>query len=122
MSPYQRIAAYMMLLSGITHPAQMLFYGMAPEIRDPATAGIIFFPVGLGLLTRFRLALFVAITLPLLGGMAALLRIFNATPTPFTYFHALIDFAVVGLCIATFVTTRSTPNERGQGEFDIPSD
>jgi hypothetical protein len=88
-----------MLFSGITHPAQMLFYGTDPEIRGPAMSGILFFFVGLFLLTRFRLALWVAIVLPLMGGVGAVYRIVDATPTAFTYFHALIDFVVVGLCV-----------------------
>jgi len=50
-----------MLLSGITHPAQMLFYGTDPEIRGPALPGTLFFFVGLLLLTRYRLALCVAV-------------------------------------------------------------
>ena len=100
MSRYQRIAAYLMLLSGITHPAQMLFYGTDPEVRGPAMSGIIFFFVGLGLLTRFRLALVVAIVLPLLGGIGAVNRILDGTPTAFTYFHAVVDFVVIGLCVA----------------------
>ena len=94
----RKIAAGMMLLSGITHPAQMLFYGSNPEIRGPAMSGTIFFFVGLFLLTRFRLALWVAIVLPLMGGVGAIYRIVEAAPTVFTYFHAAIDFAVVGLC------------------------
>lgn len=106
MTRQQRIAAYLMLLSGITHPAQMLFYGTDPEVKGPATAGAIFFLVGLGLLTRFRIALVVAIFLPLLGGVGAIDRILNATPTPFTYFHAAIDFVVIGLCIVALVIGR----------------
>jgi hypothetical protein len=105
----QKITAGLMLLSGITHPLQLLIYGTAPEIRQPALAGSIFFLVGLGLLTRYRIALVIAIVLPLLGGCGALVRIFTASPTPFTYFHAAIDFVVVGLCLYMLVTgsTRS---------------
>jgi hypothetical protein len=102
----QKIAAGLMLLSGITHPAQMLVYGMDPEIRGPAQSGMIFLLVGAGLLTRYRVALYVAIVLPLMGGMGALYRIFAAEPTAFTYFHAAIDFVVVGLCIAVLVSPR----------------
>jgi hypothetical protein len=109
-SPYQRAAAYLMLLSGITHPGQMLFYGTDPEIRGPAMAGMIFFPVGLGLLTRFRVALVVGIVLPLMGGTAAVGRILTGAPTAFTYFHAGLDVVVVGLCAAVvFESWRERP-------------
>jgi hypothetical protein len=116
MTQQQRIAAYLMLLSGITHPAQMLFYGTDPEIRGPATAGAIFFLVGLGLLTRFRIALVVGIALPLMGGTGAVQRILTANPTPFTYFHAVIDFVVIGLCITALVLGRRTANTTTPGE------
>lgn len=108
----QTIAAGLMLLSGVTHPAQMLIYGAGPEIRGPAMSGMIFLLVGLGLLTRFRIALFVAIVLPLLGGIGALYRIVEAAPTAFTYFHAAIDFVVVGSCVAVVaLPKRSTSFE-----------
>ncbi len=103
MSVQQKIAASLMLLSGITHPAQLLFYENTPEVREPALAGMIFFPIGLFLLTRFRLALVVAIVIPLLGGTGAVRRILTANPTAFTYFHATIDFVVIGLCVTALV-------------------
>jgi hypothetical protein len=56
--------------------------------------------------SRSRIALWVAIVLPLLGGSGALVRIFTANPTPFTYFHTLIDFVVVGLCIQVLALGR----------------
>lgn len=102
----RRIAAYLMLLSGITHPAQMLFYGTAPEIRGPALSGTLFFFVGLLLLTRYRLALWIAIALPLMGGIGAIYRILAEVPTAFTWFHAAIDFVVIGLCVTALATAR----------------
>ena len=98
---YRKIAAYLMLLSGLTHPAQMLVYGTAPEIRGPAISGMIFLVVGAALLTPWRSVLWVAIALPLAGGLGAAFRIVADVPTAFTYFHALIDFAVVGLAGAS---------------------
>ncbi len=97
---YRRIAAYLMLLSGITHPLQLLVYGTSPEIRGPALSGLIFLVVGAGLLTRSRLALWVAVVLPLMGGVGALYRIVALAPTPATYFHAGIDAVVVALAAA----------------------
>ena len=104
---YRKTAAYLMLLSGITHPGQMLFYGTEPEIRGPAMSGMIFLLVGAGLLTRWRLALWVAIALPLAGGVGAVYRIVADVPTAFTYFHALIDFVVVGLAVASLAEERA---------------
>ncbi|MDP6978021.1 MAG: hypothetical protein QF570_05385 [Myxococcota bacterium] len=109
MSVQQKIAAGLMLLSGITHPAQLLFYENTPEVREPALAGMIFFPIGLFLLTRFRLALVVAIVIPLLGGTGAVQRILTANPTAFSYFHAAIDFVVIGLCITALAKSWRVP-------------
>jgi len=111
MNAYQKTAAGLMLLSGITHPAQMLFYGTAPEIRGPAVSGMIFLVVGAGLLTRWRLFLWVAIALPLMGGLAAISRILWDVPTVFTYFHALIDFVVVGLAAACLAGRGPKPKQ-----------
>ena len=97
-----------MLLSGITHPAQMLVYGTAPEIRGPATTGMIFLLVGAGLLTPWRAFLWLALALPLAGGLGALFRIAADVPTAFTYFHALIDFVVVGLAGASLAEGHPT--------------
>ncbi|MDG2332896.1 MAG: alpha/beta fold hydrolase [Myxococcota bacterium] len=105
---YRRIAAYLMLLSGVTHPAQMLVYGTAPEIRGPATTGMIFLLIGAGLLTPWRACLWLAIALPLAGGLGALFRITADVPTAFTYFHALIDFVVVGLAGASLAEGHPT--------------
>ena len=89
-----------MLLSGLTHPAQMLFYGTAPEIRGPALTGMVFLLVGAGLLTRSRRALWVAVVVPFILGLGAVYRIVADIPVVPTYFHAAIDFIVVGLAVA----------------------
>ena len=115
MTSYQRIAAYLMLLSGLTHPVQILIYPDDPEVRAPALAGSLFFLVGLGLLTRFRILLVVAIILPLLGGLEAIQRILTASPTPFTYFHTGIDFVVVGLS-ATALLISFRPGSAAEGD------
>ena len=110
-TPYshRKIAAYLMVLSGITHPAQILVYGARPEISGPAMQGSIFLLVGGLLLTRYRMALWVAVVLPLMGGAGALYRIAALEPTAFTYFHALIDFVVVGLVITCLVRPEIKP-------------
>jgi hypothetical protein len=97
---YRKMAAYLMILSGVTHPAQMLFYGTSPAISGPAIQGSLFLVVGTLLLTPYRVALWVAIVLPGMGGAGAAYRILALEPTAFTYFHALVDLVVVVLAIA----------------------
>lgn len=101
----QKIAAGSMLLSGITHPLQPLLFDLTPETAGPARFGAVFFLVGLGLLTRSRIALVIGILLPLLGGVGSVQRLLAGDPTtPLTPVHAGIDFLVVGLCLATLVS------------------
>lgn len=109
---YRKTAACLMLLSGVTHPLQMLFYGTSSAIQGPALQGMVFLLVGAGLLTRSRLALWVAIALPGLGGIGAVYRIVADVPTAFTYFHALLDFTVVGLAIACLAGQGSLPAKK----------
>jgi hypothetical protein len=111
-APYshRKIAAYLMILSGITHPAQILVYGARPEISGPAMQGTLFLLVGALLLTRYRAALWIAVVLPLMGGAGAVYRIAALDPTAFTYFHALIDFVVVGLAIKCLAQPKNEPD------------
>jgi hypothetical protein len=103
----QSIAAGLMILSGLTHPAQVVLFDLGPEAAQSARGGSIFLLVGLGLLTRFKLALAIGIALPLLGGVSSVVRIVNGDPTTLlTPVHAAIDFVVVGLCIASLWTRR----------------
>jgi hypothetical protein len=51
-------------------------------------------------LTGRWLALWIGITLPLMGGVGAIYRVVATAPTAFAYFHAAIDFVVVGFCVA----------------------
>ena len=114
MTSYQKAAAYLMLMSGVTHPVQIWIYPGDPEVRGPALAGSVFFLVGLGLLTRYRAALVVAIVLPLLGASGAIQRILTASPTPFTYFHTVVDVVVIGLsATALAISFRKEPEAGG---------
>jgi hypothetical protein len=109
---YRKTAGYLMLLSGVTHPAQMLFYGTSPEVLGPALQGSTFLLVGALLLTPYRFALWVAIALPGMGGAGAVYRILALEPTAFTYFHALIDLVVVALAIVCLAGKDPRPEIR----------
>ena len=106
----QKIAAGLMILSGLTHPSQLLVYGMGPDIRGPALFGVLYLFVGLGLLTRYRAALWVAVVLPLLGGLGSIYRLVALDPTAFTLFHTIIDFVVAALCIRVLLAAREKNN------------
>ncbi|MCZ6830757.1 MAG: hypothetical protein O7F73_14450 [Gammaproteobacteria bacterium] len=107
---HQKIAAGLMILSGLTHPSQLLIYGTGPDIRGPALFGVLYLLVGLGLLTRYRAALWVGVVLPLLGGLGSIYRLVALEPTAFTLFHTIIDFVVVMLCIRVLFATGEKSN------------
>ena len=111
MHPYQKIAAGLMILSGLTHPSQLLVYGNTPDIRGPALFGVLFLFVGLSLLTRFQAALWVGVLLPLIGGIGSIYRLVALEPTGFTLFHTIIDFVVVALCAIVLLNIRRTHDE-----------
>ncbi len=95
----QKVAAGLMLLSGLTHPSQLLIYGTSdPNLVNSSLAGMLFLVVGACLLTGKRWSLWLGVALPLLFGLGASYRIVTQDVTPFSYFHTAIDFIVVALC------------------------
>ena len=97
----RKLAAGLMIYSGISHPSQLLIYGMDdPQLVQTSLIGVSFLFVGLFLLTQKRAALWVGAVLPLLFGLGAAGKILFMDPNVFTYIHTAIDFVVSGLCIA----------------------
>jgi hypothetical protein len=95
-----KLAAGLMIYSGLSHPSQLLIYGTGdPALVQTALIGSSFLLVGLFLLTGKRAALWVGALLPLLFGLGALGKILFLQPNIFTYIHTAIDFIVAGLCI-----------------------
>lgn len=97
--PKYKIAAFLMLFSGVSHPSQLLIFGTDdPNLVQSSLAGMIFLLVGGLLLTGKRWALWIGAVLPLLMGVGATIRIFTIDVTPMSYMHTAIDFVVVYLC------------------------
>lgn len=95
-----RIAAGLMLFSGVSHPSQLLIYGTGdPALVNASLMGTLFLLVGIALLSKRRWALWLGVILPGLFGLGALFRIFTESVTPFSYLHILIDAAVVVICL-----------------------
>ncbi len=96
----QKLAAGLMLFSGVSHPSQLLIYGTSdPNLVKSSLAGMTFLVVGALLLTGKRWSLWVGATLPLLFGIGATVRILTQDVTPMSYMHTAIDFVVVALCV-----------------------
>lgn len=100
----QKLAAILMLISGCTHPLQLLIYGTDDTaLVNSSLMGMTFMVVAACLLTGKRWALWVGSIIPLLFGLGASYRIATQSVTPFSYAHTLVDFIVVVLCVTALL-------------------
>lgn len=94
-----RIAAYLMLLSGVAHLVQLLILGVDdPDTVNGSLFGGSFLLVSFLLFKKPQIGLWVGLIWPFLLGLGALYRIVALSPTPMTYVFAGIDYLVVFLC------------------------
>jgi len=95
-----KIAAYLMLFSGCSHPAQLIWYGTSdPNLVSSSLSGSLFLLVGWALLGGKRWSWWLGAILPGLFGVGATIRIITQEVTPWSYLHLLIDVVVVVLCL-----------------------
>ncbi len=94
-----KLAGMLMLVSSVTHVVQLQVYPLSHHVIGAAAFGIIYFFIGLFLLRRNRLALWLGAILPSIGGVLGVYRFLFLHPNPFTIFHVLIDLVVVPICI-----------------------
>lgn len=95
----RRIAAVLMLLSGITHVVQLPVYGTEHSVIGASIFGGIYFLIGLWLLGSSRSALVAGAVLPSVGGVLGVYRFLLLHPNPFSVFHVGIDLVVVPICV-----------------------
>lgn len=96
----RRLAAVLMLVSGVTHVAQLWFYPENRSAWGASVFGAIYFGLGLFLvLSKGRAALWAAAILPSIGGALGVWRFIQMHRNPFSVFHVAIDLIVVPCCI-----------------------
>ncbi|MGQ0698163.1 MAG: hypothetical protein ACT4PZ_07960 [Panacagrimonas sp.] len=95
----RRLAAILMLISGVTHVAQLAVYSAVKHIHIAAMFGVLYFLLGIRLLQPGRAGLWFGATAPCIGGALGLYRFFVLQPNPFSIFHVVIDLVVVPSCI-----------------------
>lgn len=104
----QKIAAVLMLISGLSHPSQLLVYGTDdPDLVRSSLMGMTFLLVGAVLMTGKRWALWVGAILPLVFGLGSCFRIATQEVTPFSYPHTVVDFIVVYLCVQLLLAAKN---------------
>ncbi len=99
----RRFAAGLMVLSGVTHVAQLAVYGAAHSVVGAALFGAVYFVIGLFLWGRGRIALILGAVLPAIGGALGVVRFLYVQPNPFSVFHVAIDLLVVPVCVYLLV-------------------
>lgn len=92
-------AACLMLLSGLTHVAQLAVYPAHAHVVTAAAFGVLYFAIGLYLLRPARAALWCGALFPLIGGSLGVYRFIALQPNPFTVLHVLIDVVVIAVCV-----------------------
>ena len=105
----RKIAAGLMLFSGVSHVAQLFILGTDnPNNVNGSLFGATFLVVGALLLTQWRAGLWVGAIWPLLLGFGATYRIVALDPTPQTYLFTAIDYIVVALCVLALKENKIT--------------
>ena len=99
LSPARKFAAGLMLLSGVTHIAQLAIYKGHADVIGAAMFGVLYLLLGAYLLTPKRAALWLAAIFPLIGGSLGILRFLTVRPNPFSVLHVIIDIAVISTCV-----------------------
>ncbi|NOY98691.1 MAG: hypothetical protein GXP40_05740 [Chloroflexi bacterium] len=95
----RKIAAVLMLISGVTHVSQLFVYGAEVSVVGASVFGLIYFVIGLFLLGKRRGALWAGAILPTIGGILGVYRFIFLHTNPFTVFHVLIDLVVIPICV-----------------------
>ena len=95
----RRGAAVLMLISGVTHVAQLAFYGAETSAIGASLFGVVYFVLGLLLLGKGRAVLWFAAILPTIGGILGVYRFLHLHRNPFSVFHVVVDLIVVPCCI-----------------------
>lgn len=102
-APSRRLAAFLMMLSGVTHVAQLAVYRAEAHVVTAAVFGLLYFSIGLYLLQPRRAALWCSALFPLIGGSLGIYRFIVLQPNPFTVFHVIIDVVVIALSVRLLV-------------------
>ena len=94
----RKIAAVLMLISGVTHVSQLFVYEAEHSVIGASLFGLIYFMIGLLLLGASRGTLWAGAILPATGGCLGVYRFFFLHTNPFTVFHVAVDLVVVPVC------------------------
>jgi len=105
----RRIAAILMLLSGVTHVAQLFVYGAPGHVVGASLFGIAYFAIGVALKGQSRAALWLGAIVPAIGGTLGVIRFTTVHANPFSVFHVGIDLVVIPICVYLLLRRPARP-------------
>ena len=94
----QCLVAALLFVSSLTHVVQLAVYSRETHVITAAAFGVVYGAVGLLLVRGCRASLWLAITLPSIGGVLGIWRFMFVHRNPFSLFHVAIDVLVVSIC------------------------
>ena len=99
-----------MLVSGVTHVAQLYVYPANHSAWGASVFGAIYFALGLYLqFSNGKAALWLTAILPSIGGALGVWRFLQLHRNPFSVFHVAVDLIVVPCCIYLLARRSSAP-------------
>ncbi|MQY07446.1 hypothetical protein ACRB68_55460 [Actinomadura sp. RB68] len=103
----RQTAAWLLLLSAVTHVLQVPVYGTEGNVLGAAGFGVVYAVLGTGLLRGWPGALPASIVLPAIGGTLGVLRFLFLHNNPFSVWHVVLDLVIVPLAIACYLKGRA---------------
>uniref|UniRef100_A0AAU1M3R7 Integral membrane protein n=1 Tax=Streptomyces sp. NBC_00148 TaxID=2903626 RepID=A0AAU1M3R7_9ACTN len=105
-----RVLAGLLLLSGVTHLAQLAVYQHEANVLGAAAFGAVYVVIGVAVLGRRPAALHLAAVLPTIGGLLGIYRFFFLHTNPFSVWHVALDLIIVPLAVTLLARRRSEPS------------
>jgi hypothetical protein len=95
MTRSHRFVAALLIVSSLTHMAQLAVYARDTHVIAATAFGVVYFTVGLLLVRGSRAGLWLALTLRSVGGVLGVWRFAFVHRNPFSVFHVVLDVLVV---------------------------
>ncbi len=106
MDNVRKMAAVLLMISGVTHVLQLFVYAREFNVVFAAVYGAMYFFIGLWIWRRSQTALWLGLILPAIGGTLGVYRFFFLHRNPFSVFHVIIDLIVVPSCAYLLMQAR----------------
>lgn len=107
----RNVCAVLMMLSGLSHTAQLWLLDIDLNTLIGALLGLFYFLIALGLAGRSRFSLWLGVLMPAFGVFGATVRYLTLHEQPVTLLHVTIDTLVLLFCLYILFKTRHAEME-----------